>query len=145
MRPLLALVAVIAIAGCGSGGGGEKSARGGLVLEVRFSPDPLRAGQQATWLLEVSNPGTGRVTLTFPSGQNGEVVLLEQSGREAYRWSGGRFFTQAVRPVSLEPGATETFTLEEERLGVEPGRYRLVATLRADPAPAPARRDVSVQ
>jgi hypothetical protein len=144
MRPVLALVAVLAVAGCGSGGGGGKSDEGALLLEVRFSPDPLRAGQPATWLLEVSNRGTGRATLTFPSGQNGDVVL-EQSGREAYRWSGGKFFTQAVRPVSLEPGGTETFTLEEERLSVEPGRYRLVATLRADPAPAPARRDVSIQ
>lgn len=114
------------------------------MLEARFSPDPLRTGQPATWLLVVSNRGTERATLTFPSGQNGDVVL-EQSGREAYRWSGGRFFTQAVRPVSLEPGGTETFTLEEERLGVEPGSYQLVATLRADPAPAPVRRSVSVQ
>ena len=114
------------------------------MLEARFSPDPLRSGQPATWLLVVSNRGTARVTLTFPSGKNGDVVL-EQSGREAYRWSGGKFFTQAVRPVALEAGGTETFTLEEESLGVEPGRYQLVATLTADPAPAPVRREVSVE
>jgi hypothetical protein len=145
MRPLLALVALMAVAaGCGSGDGGDKGARGGVVLDLRFSPDPLRSGQPATWLLAATNQGTAPATLTFPSGQDGDVVL-EQGGREAYRWSGGKFFTQAVRPVTIDPGATQTFTLEEERLAVDPGSYELLATLRAEPAPAPVRRDVPVE
>jgi uncharacterized protein (DUF58 family) len=146
MRPLLVLLAVIGMAACGPGTGKDKeeAALPVVVLEVGYSPDPLRSGQAVRWTLSVTNGGTAPATLTFPSGQDGDVVL-DQNGRQAYRWSGGRFFTQAVRPVTLDAGATRTFTLEEERLAVEPGRYRLVATLRAEPAPAPARRDVAVE
>jgi hypothetical protein len=144
MRPLLATLVVMTVAGCGSGGGGGEAERQTLVLEVRFAPDPLRSGQPVDWVLEVTNRGGAPATLTVPSGQDGDVAL-ERDGRQAYRWSAGKFFTQAVRPVSLDPGASRTFTLEEERLAVDPGRYELVATLRAEPAPAPVRRDVPVE
>jgi intracellular proteinase inhibitor BsuPI len=147
VRPTLAVALLLALAGCATGEGGRQKSQQGraaLGLEARFSPDPLRSGEPATWLLVVTNRSSEAATITFSSGQNGNVVL-EQGGREIYRWSSGKFFTQAVRPVSLDPGASETYRLEEERLGVEAGRYRLVASLNADPAPAPARRDVTVE
>lgn len=145
MRLTIALAALLALAGCATGGGGGgRTEPAGVALEARFSPEPLRAGRPATWLLAVTNRGEGPVVLTFRSGKNGDVAL-EQGGSEAYRWSAGKFFTQALRPVTLEAGKTETYALEEERLEVAPGTYQLVATLDADPAPAPVRRDVTVE
>jgi intracellular proteinase inhibitor BsuPI len=141
------MAVLLALAACATGDGGKRESQEGrttLELEAHYSPDPLRSGEPATWLLVVTNRSSQAATITFSSGQNGNVVL-EQGGREVYRWSSGKFFTQAVRPISIAPGASETFRLEEERLGLPPGRYQMVASLNADPAPAPARRDVSVE
>jgi hypothetical protein len=82
------------------------------------------------------------LTMTFPSGQDGDVVL-SQNGEERYRWSAGRFFTQAVRTVELAPSEAYHFTLEDT-LAVEPGSYELIATVASEPAPAPAMRNVTI-
>jgi hypothetical protein len=150
MRRLAVFAAVLlALTGCGGGEGDSEGSRsaggsGGLSLALSFSPEPLRAGQPVTWSLEVANGAKDPVTLTFPSGQHGDVVLL-RDGTEAYRWSSTKFFAQAVVKERLEAGGDKTFPLEERALSVEPGDYDLVATLAAEPAPAPVRRRVSVE
>ena len=150
MRRLGVIAAVLlALTGCGGGEGDSEGSRsaegsGGLSLALSFSPEPLRAGQPVTWSLEVTNGAQAPVTLTFPSGQYGDVVLL-RDGTEAYRWSSKKFFPQAVVKERLEAQGDKVFPLEEKALSVEPGDYDLVATLAADPAPAPVRRRVSVE
>ena len=152
MRRLTVFAAVLlALTSCGggegdsgSGGGDSAGGNGGLSLDVSFSPKSLRAGGPVTWSLEVTNGAKAPVTLTFPSGQYGDVVLLRQ-GTEAYRWSSTKFFAQAVVKENLAAGADKVFPLEEQGLSVEPGDYELVATLAAEPAPAPVRRRVSVE
>jgi hypothetical protein len=131
-------------------GGGESSvarapapSSGGLSLGVSFSPEPLRAGQPVTWSLQVTNDGADSVTLNFRNGQDGDVAL-RRGGTEAYRWSAQRFFSQALRHERLDAGQHKTFKLEEEALRADPGDYELEATLAAEPAPAPARRPVTV-
>ena len=111
-------------------------------LDVRV-PDPLVAGQPVTWTLSVKSDEDEAVTLVFSSGQDGDVVL-EREGEELYRWSDGRFFTQALRCRDVPPGATLTFELRGESLDVEPGDYTLRATLAASPAPPPVERPVTV-
>ena len=153
MRRLVVLVLITAVAGCGGDGGasdrggGESEAqtegpREGLTLRVSFD-EPLRSGGPVTWTLEVENPGPEPVTLGFRSGKDGDVVLVG-GGREAYRWSGTRYFAQAMRQVPLGPGERKTFTLEEKALSAEAGDYELVAELDSEPAPPPARRSVKV-
>jgi hypothetical protein len=141
MHRLAAFVALLlALTGCG---GGEGDSRG-VSLQLSFSPEPLRAGQPVTWSLEVTNGAKAPVTLTFPSGQYGDVVLL-RDGAEAYRWSSDKFFPQAVVKERLEAGGDKVFPLEEKALSVEPGDYDLVATLAAEPVPEPVRRRMSVE
>jgi hypothetical protein len=151
MRRHLAVFALIvcALTGCGSGppnraGGAPVQGAGGVSLALSFSPEPLRAGQPVTWSLEVHNGTQDPVTLTFPSGQRGDVVLL-RNGTEVYRWSSSKFFAQAVVREPLAAGEDKAFPLEEKALSVEPGDYDLVATLAAEPGPGPARRRVSVE
>jgi hypothetical protein len=159
MRRLALFAAVVfALTGCGGGYGdtggsgvppGENRSApaeggGGLSLDVSFSPEPLRTGQPVTWSLEVTNGAKAPVTLTFPSGQQGDVVLL-RSGTEAYRWSSSKFFAQSVVKETIGAGDHKVFPLEEKGLSVEPGDYDLVATLASQPAPAPVRRHVSVE
>lgn len=107
-----------------------------------FRPDPLQPDAPVAWDFTVTNVSGELVTMTFGSGQDGDVVLL-QGGAERYRWSQGRAFTQAIRTKDLPPGESLSFTLDDT-LPVEPGSYELVASVASDPAPAPVVRTVTV-
>ena len=111
-------------------------------LAVRFT-EPLVAGAPVTWTLSVKSEADEPVTLVFPSGQDGDLVL-ERDGAEVYRWSDGTFFTQAIRCRDLPAGATLTFELRSDSFDVEPGDYTLRATLAASPAPPPLEQPVTV-
>jgi hypothetical protein len=114
----------------------------GLSLSFGFQPDPLEPDAAVGWNFSVTNVSQDVVTMTFPSGQDGDVVL-SQNGEERYRWSAGRFFTQAVRTVELAPSEAYHFTLEDT-LAVAPGSYDLTATLASEPAPTAVVRTVTI-
>lgn len=147
VRRLSVVLLLAVVAGCGNDDGAGAQPAGqqqkGLTLSVSYT-EPLRAGGPVTWTLEVANGGPTETTLAFRSGKDGDVVLL-QGGREAYRWSGTRFFTQAMRQVRLGPGEQKAFTLEDKALSAAAGDYELVAELDSEPAPPPARRSVEVE
>jgi Intracellular proteinase inhibitor len=147
MRRVAILVLLTTLAGCGGDGGASESQSGkqqkGLSLSVSFD-EPLHSGQAVTWTLEVENAGAEETTLVFRSGKDGDVALL-QGGREAYRWSSTRYFTQAMRQVRLEPGERKEFELEDKGFSPEAGDYELVAELDSEPAPPTARRSVTVR
>jgi hypothetical protein len=146
--------AVLVLAACGSGDEGSSGAGGSpppaadlagdaaLVLVVDV-PDPLVAGRPVTWTLTVSNRSATDVTLTFPSSQQGDVALVAPDGREAYRWSDGMMFAQAIVATQLAAGGEETFELTGP-LDVPPGEYTLEASATSDPAPKPVTRMVTV-
>ena len=149
-RPLVMLVLFTTLTGCGGDGGGSERQSGsqstqkeGLSLSVEFD-EPLRSGGAVTWKLDVKNGGPDEVTLGFRSGKDGDVALM-QGGREAYRWSSAKYFSQALRQERLAAGEHKTFTLEEKALTAAPGDYELVAELDSEPAPPPARRSVRVE
>lgn len=147
VRRLALLLILTTLAGCGDDAKGSEPRAGeqqdGLSLSVS-STTPLREGAPVTWTLEITNGGPGEATLVFNSGKEGDVTLV-QGGREAYRWSGTRFFTQAMRQVRLAPGERKAFTLEDKALAAAAGDYELVAELASEPAPPPARRSVQVE
>lgn len=144
---LLAVLAVLAT-GCGDDGGGQQTGDppgGGIALSVAFEPDPPVAGEPVTWSLTVRNDGGEAVILTFPSGKRGDVLLEGAGDEEVYRWSEGRFFTEAVTRHELSPDQEVVYRLEEPSLSVEPGDYDLVATLAAEPEVGPARQRVHIR
>ena len=142
---VLAALLVVGVAGCGgasSTSAEEPAGAGALSLAVRPS-EPLRAGAPVTWRLVVTNPTDADAVLVFSTGQQGEVVLRAADGTEAYRWSEGMMFTQAVSEVPLPAGEEVTFSLTGP-FGVAPGDYVLEASVVSDPAPEPLRADVTV-
>ena len=150
---LLGALAVVVALSCGSGDDEPSAAAGrpaatgaepagALALTVRV-PDPLVAGQPVTWHLLATNRSDADVTLTFPSAQRGEVVLLDGDGGEAYRWSDGMLFAQALGEEGLAAGDELAIELPG-RLDVAPGTYRLEAGTTSDPAPDPVVREVVV-
>lgn len=146
-RSVALVLLAAALAGCDRGGshasGGVSSSENGLSLSVGFD-GPLRTGHPVTWALELQNRGRAPITLRFPSGKEGDVVLLRGSA-EVYRWSANRLFSQALREENLAAGGQRTFRLEERSLGVPAGAYDLVAEVAADPSPGAVRRPVTVR
>ncbi|HEX2095539.1 MAG TPA: BsuPI-related putative proteinase inhibitor [Longimicrobiaceae bacterium] len=71
-------------------------------LQVETSADSIR------FVLQVTNTGPTPVTLDFTSGQSFDFVV-QQGGREVWRWSADRMFTQALRTETLRPGDTRSF------------------------------------
>ena len=141
------LAAPAGLAGCDRGdhprAGGVVSYNATLAFTVSFD-EPVRTGHPVTWTLNVENRSKEAVTLRFRSGKDGDVAL-QQPGREVYRWSANRMFSQALRQLPLEAGARRAFTLEEKALPAPAGDYTLVATLAADPSLMPVQRSVTVR
>lgn len=67
-------------------------------------------GDTVVLTLQVTNPQEAPVEVTFPTGQAYDFAVREAGGRELWRWSADRGFTQAVQTRPLAPGATWTFT-----------------------------------
>lgn len=113
----------------------------GLTMALTWGA--LTSGSDVEWRFVVRNRSGAALSLTFPTGQDGELVLLGDDEAVAYRWSDGRVFAQAVRERELAAGAELRFSLAGT-LDVAPGTYSLRATLLARPAPAPVVERVTV-
>ncbi|MCZ7664531.1 MAG: BsuPI-related putative proteinase inhibitor [Thermoleophilia bacterium] len=102
----------------------------GIRVRLAYAPDPLRSPGNVAWLLDVTNALSTPLTLRFNDGQLGEVVL-RRNGAEAYRWSEGKVFTQALQEIALAPGETRAISLNDE-LSLEPDIYDVTAWVTAE-------------
>lgn len=103
----LALLPLAALAACAAAAGVAPSPdeRGGPLvssLQVQTYPDSVR------FVLQVTNATRAPIPITFPTGQSAEFTV-SRDGRELWRWSADRGFTQAVRQETLAPGETRTY------------------------------------
>ena len=104
----------------------------------------IDVGAEISFALEVTNTSGKRVELTFPNGLTHDVVVLDSAGRERWRWSEGRLFTQALQNRLLD--ADEAATFEESwEPALEPGTYVAVATLRSSSHPVEERATFTVR
>ncbi|GGL59576.1 BsuPI-related putative proteinase inhibitor [Halocalculus aciditolerans] len=78
--------------------------------------------------LTVENTGPEAVDLTFEADQDAEFTVSE-AGRDVWRWSSGRAFTQLMRTTEVPPG--ESFTARGAWRRPTPGDYRVDAELEA--------------
>lgn len=81
-------------------------------------------GTEITFALHVVNDTKKGVELTFPTGQTHDFTVVDSIGREMWRWSRGRMFTQALRNKFLDRG--ESLELVESMKTDKPlpaGRY----------------------
>jgi hypothetical protein len=109
---VLGLVLVAAFAACtppapeNPRGSALPAPQGGDPLASSLQVAP--AGDSVHLVLQVSNAGSAPVALTFGSGQTFDFAVA-RDGRELWRWSADRSFTQAVREVSIAPGETRRY------------------------------------
>ena len=82
---------------------------------------------------EVTNTSDRRIELVFPGGQTHDFAVLDTTGRELWRWSEGRMFTQAIQTKLLGTGETVKYQ-EEWDTTLAAGKYIAVAQLSSDEA-----------
>jgi hypothetical protein len=85
----------------------------------------------------VTNAGGGKIEMTFPSGQTHDVVVLDSLGREVWRWSNGRMFTQLLQNKVLR--TADTLAYDERWTDAPAGRYVAVARLASENYPIEQR------
>ena len=92
---------------------------------------------------KVMNTGTKRLEVNFPNGKTHELVVLDSLGREVYRWSEGRMFTQSLQNKVLH--TSDTLDFDAVWRNAPAGRYTAVATLASENFPMEQRAEFVVR
>src|SRR5690349_5226475 len=102
----------------------------------------VKVGDNVRFSFRVTNSSAKRVELRFPSGQTHDLVVFDPQGREVWRWSRGRMFTQSMQNKVLASSDTLTFT--ESWHPDHPGTYTAVASLLSQNFPTEQRAEFSL-
>ena len=70
--------------------------------------------------LHVTNVADHSLELDFPNGQTHDFVVFDSAGREVWRWSTGRMFTQALQNKLLSSSETVTISITAANIGLNP-------------------------
>jgi len=84
--------------------------------------------------LRVVNKTTKMVEIYFPDGQTHDFVVNDSTGKEIWRWSEGRMFTQAMRSKTLKGKDATVFEESWVSKGFH-GSFTAVATLKSENFP----------
>ena len=84
--------------------------------------------------LRVVNNTKKMVEIHFPDGQTHDFVVNDSTGKEVWRWSEGRMFTQAMRSKTLKGKDGTVFEETWEPRG-QRGAFTAVAILRSENFP----------
>ncbi len=76
---------------------------------------------------DITNAGERKLELIFNDGRTHDIVVMDTLGREVWRWSEGRMFTQTVQARVLR--ASDTMSFAEAWTDAKPGSYVAVASL----------------
>lgn len=87
--------------------------------------------------LRVVNLSPRKLEIDFPDGRTRDFAVIDSRGREVWRWSAGRLFTQTVQNKFL--AAHDTAVYRERWVKPAPGQYTAVATLRSRNFPVERR------
>jgi hypothetical protein len=93
--------------------------------------------------LALRNVGGRHAEIDFPNGQAYDFVVVDSIGREVWRWSTRRMFTQGVRNKQL--GTGEATDYSEIWKHPKPGKYTAIATLKSSNYPVEERVDFVMQ
>ena len=92
--------------------------------------------------LHVTNTSGRKIEMTFPTSQTHDFYILDATGREVWRWSEGRMFTQGVQKRLVNGGATLSFA--DRWVGpLSAGTYTAVGVLLSSSHPTEQRVEFS--
>jgi hypothetical protein len=139
------LVAAAVLYACGPRSHGSEPAfrQRGVNGPLVASSLGVTVGNGVNFVMHVTNNAEKRLELTFPSGRTHDLVVLDSAGREVWRWSEGRMFTQAVQNRILESSETLSYEVawkpEQAR-----GTFVAVASLESDNHPLERRVEFAI-
>ena len=113
-----------------------------IVRDTIASSLDVKLGEDVKFSFHVTNSSNKRVELRFPSGKTHDVAVLDGQGREVWRWSQGRMFTQAMQNKVL--AASDTITFTETWRPEHAGSYTVVASLLSQNYPSEQRAEFSL-
>lgn len=94
-------------------------------------------GRAVQFAFSVTNAGGGKIEVNFPSGKTHDVVVLDSLGRQVWRWSDGRIFTQLLQNRTLR--GADTMEFDGRWANAPRGRYVAVAMLASNNHPIEQR------
>lgn len=96
--------------------------------------------------LAVQNGTSKQVELAFPDGRTHDFVVLDEAGKEVWRWSTDRMFTQSVQNRLLD--ARDSVVYDEQWRAPKgskgSGKYTVVAVLNSKNYPIEKRIDFAL-
>lgn len=107
--------------------------RGGADSTVAAHVSVDTTNGEVRFAIAVRNGTRRSVEIDFPDGRTHDFVVLDSIGREVWRWSDGRLFTQAMQNRLL--GSQDSVVFHEEWKSAAPGNYTLVAVLNSENHP----------
>ena len=100
----------------------------------------VSVGSTVDLTLHVTNLHDRAIELRFPTGQTHEFAVLDSAGREVWRWSDGRLFTQSLQAHLLGARETIDYSGHWDAAG-KSGRFTAVSSLRSANHPVQERVD----
>lgn len=76
-----------------------------ITVRLLTSKRTYRQGETVRFTIIAQNIGKTKQTLKFRSGQSFDITAVTDDDEQRWDWSRGRMFTQALRQITLEPGA----------------------------------------
>ena len=99
--------------------------KGSTPLATSFEVAP--EGEDMRFSFRVVNTAAKNVEVNFASGQAYDFVVVDSVGREVWRWSADRIFTQSVRNKLLGKG--ESISASEKWSPSKVGKWTAIAQL----------------
>ncbi len=107
--------------------------------------DVRQRGRVVAFTFRITNNAKKRLELVFPRGQTHDLVVIDASGEEVWRWSAGRMFTQALKNRVLDANETIAYEVAWTPQNTNPGStLTAVATLLSENHPLEQRTEFAV-
>ena len=87
-----------------------KAEKPDTVHPLKSTLEVTRRDGKATFALRLANKGKKAIELAFPSGQTHDFVVMDAAGRELWKWSEDRMFTQALQTKVLGKGEESAYS-----------------------------------
>ncbi len=94
--------------------------------------------------LDIRNNTAKMVELNFVDGMTHDFTVLDASGKEVWRWSAGRMFTQAMQNKLVKAKEVATFSEPWDAKDVH-GKFTAIATLKSENHPIEERLDFELK
>lgn len=94
--------------------------------------------------LNVRNNTNRMVELRFPNGMTHDFVVLDESGREVWRWSSGRLFTQSLQNKLIKSRDNAVFADSWAGRNMH-GKFTAIAILASENHPVEERVEFALR